>query len=81
MQYTHKIFFLHNKSILASKTLKDYEEILTTHGFIRTHKSHLVNPLHIINYMSDGLLTMADQSKVEISRRRQHEVIELLKKG
>jgi two-component system, LytTR family, response regulator len=76
-----KIFFLDNKSILASKTLKDYEEILTTHGFIRTHKSHLVNPLHIINYMSDGLLTMADQSKVEISRRRQHEVIEMLKKG
>ncbi len=76
-----KIFFLNSKPIVTSKTLKDYEEILVNHGFIRTHKSHLVNPLHIINYMSDGLLTMADESKVEISRRRQHEVIELLKKG
>jgi two-component system LytT family response regulator len=74
-----KIFLQNNKSILASKTLKDYEEILLDHGFIRTHKSHLVNHIHIVNYMSDGILTMIDDSKVEISRRRQHEVIELLK--
>ncbi len=74
-----KIFFHDHKSILTSKTLRDYEEILLDHGFIRTHKSHLVNHMHIINYLSDGILTMADQSKVEISRRRQHEVIELLK--
>ncbi len=74
-----KIFLQNNKSILASKTLRDYEEILLDHGFIRTHKSHLVNHKHIVNYMSDGILTMTDDSKVEISRRRQHEVIELLK--
>jgi two-component system, LytTR family, response regulator len=74
-----KFFFTNNKTILASKTLRDYEEILLAYGFIRTHKSHLVNCEHITNYMSDGLLTMTDESKVEISRRRQHEVIELVK--
>jgi two-component system, LytTR family, response regulator len=74
-----KIFFANKKNMLASRTLRDYEEILTDHGFIRTHKSHLVNMQHIVNYMSDGLLTMTDDSKVEISRRRQHEVMGILK--
>jgi two-component system, LytTR family, response regulator len=75
-----KIFFSNKKNMLASRTLRDYEEILTSHGFIRTHKSHLVNKEHVVNYMSDGLLTMTDDSRVEISRRRQHEVMGILKR-
>jgi two-component system, LytTR family, response regulator len=74
-----KFFFTNNKTILVSKTLREYEEILLSYGFIRTHKTHLVNCVHITNYMSDGLLIMTDESRIEISRRRQHEVIELLR--
>jgi two-component system LytT family response regulator len=37
-------FYLQNReSILVCKTLKEFAELLTPHGFIRTHHSHLVN--------------------------------------
>lgn len=74
-----KFFFTNKKTLLASKTLKDFEEILTEHGFIRIHKSHLINKKHVVNLTGDGLLTMMDSSKVEISRRRKEEVLENLK--
>ncbi len=71
--------FTGKKRLLTSKTLKEYEEILLGHGFIRVHKSHIINKLHVVNYSSDGMLTLADHSKVEISRRRKEEVMEQLK--
>jgi two-component system, LytTR family, response regulator len=74
-----QLFFTNRKKLLTSRTLKDYDEILSGHGFIRIHKSHLINRQHVVNYLGEGLLTMADDSKVEISRRRQHEVMRLLK--
>lgn len=74
-----KFFFTNKTTLLTSHTMKDYEEILANLGFIRVHKSHLVNKLHVINYSPVGILTMADNSKVEISRRRKEEVITQLK--
>jgi two-component system LytT family response regulator len=65
--------------MLVSKTLKEYEELLMGHGFIRVHKSHLINKKHVVNYTNDGQLVLADQSKVEVSRRRKEEVMEALK--
>lgn len=76
-----RFFFTEKKPMLSSKTLKEFEDILTSHGFVRIHKSHLVNRKHITNLSGDGVLTMADQSKVEISRRRRAEVAEFLKSG
>lgn len=74
-----RLFFTDKKPLLVSKTLKEYDEILADHGFIRVHKSHLVNKKYVINYTTDGLLVLTDQSKVEISRRRRDEVIAALK--
>lgn len=72
-------FFTQQKALLTSRTLKEYEEILLDHGFIRTHKSHLVNKKHVVQITRDGTLTMIDQSIVEISRRRKEEVVDQLK--
>ncbi len=74
-----KFFFTEKKPMLTSKTLKEFEEILSAHGFIRIHKSHMINKKHISNLSGEGVVTMADQSKVEISRRRRAEVVEFLK--
>lgn len=74
-----KFFFTGNKTLLTSKTLKEYEEILCNHGFIRVHKSHIVNKIHVINSNSDNTLTLSDDSRVEISRRRKEEVLGYLK--
>jgi two-component system, LytTR family, response regulator len=74
-----KFFFVNKKTLLTSRTLKEYEEILVDHGFIRVHKSHMLNKTHVVNYTADGMLTLSDQSKVEVSRRRKEEVMERLK--
>lgn len=74
-----RFHFEDKTTLLTSRTLKEYEEILTRHGFLRVHKSHLINKTHVINYTADGLLTMTDLSKVEISRRRKEEVMESLR--
>lgn len=74
-----KFFFIDKSSLLTSRTMREYEEMLQNCGFIRIHKSHLVNKVHVINYHAEGMLTMSDGSKVEISRRRKEEVMERLK--
>jgi two-component system, LytTR family, response regulator len=74
-----KFFFADKTSLLTTHTIKHYEDILINYGFIRVHKSHLANKSHVVNYLSDGMLTMSDFSKIEISRRRREEVMEILK--
>ena len=38
------------KKYILSKTLKYYENLLSEFGFLRTHKSHLLNLDHIVKY-------------------------------
>jgi len=74
-----RFFFTHQKPLLTSRTLREYEEILIDYGFIRTHKSHLINKKHVEKITPEGVIVMVDQSIVEISRRRKEEVMVLLK--
>jgi two-component system LytT family response regulator len=67
--YTH-IFLTGNKVFISAKTLKEYDEMLQGHRFLRVHKSHLVNPMHIQAYDRQGILQMSDDSKVEVARRK-----------
>jgi two-component system LytT family response regulator len=64
-----------NKTFLASKTLKHFEDMLLDFKFIRTHKSHLVNADHIVRISSNNeFLILSDGSRVEVSRRKKDEV-------
>ena len=78
--YTH-IFFENRKSLLVSKTLVDFEELLGEHDFIRIHKIHLVNLRKVAAYLKidGGMLRMSNGDSIPISRRRKEEVIEKLK--
>ena len=77
--YTH-IHLFNKRPFIASKTLKHFEEMLDEFGFIRTHKSHLVNPKHITRISSDnGFVLLSDGTKVEVSRRKKDEVQQQLK--
>ena len=67
------------KTYLISKTLGEYDSLLTPHNFIRTHKSHLVNKKQISFIDHDGFAVLKDNSKVEVSRRRKEEVMTALK--
>ncbi len=67
--YTH-IHLAGSKIFVSAKTLKEYDEILLGHNFLRVHKSHLVNPTHIQSYDRLGQLIMSDGSLVDVSRRK-----------
>jgi len=74
-----KFFIVGGKHYLISKTLGEYDTLLSPHGFIRTHKSHLVNKNCISFIDREGFAVLKDNSKVEVSRRRKEEVMEALK--
>ena len=74
-----KFFIDGGKHYLISKTLGEYDVLLTPQQFIRTHKSHLVNKKFISFIDHDGFAVLKDKSKVEVSRRRKEEVMEALK--
>ncbi|HEV7780470.1 MAG TPA: LytTR family DNA-binding domain-containing protein [Chitinophagaceae bacterium] len=74
-----KFFMQNNKTYLISKTLGEYDTLLTPYHFIRTHKSHLVNKKFISFIDHDGFAVLKDSSRVEVSRRRKEEVMAALR--
>lgn len=63
-------FFLKdNKKILVSKTLKDYETLLSAHNFLRVQQSHLINIDYVDRYdkKNGGAVVMKDGSEVPLS--------------
>ncbi|MBP9849292.1 MAG: response regulator transcription factor [Flavobacterium sp.] len=76
-----KFFIKNSKPILISKTLKEYEELLTEHGFERIHQSHLINLNYLKSYIKKdgGYVVMADDSHLPISQRKKERLQEILK--
>lgn len=68
-----------NRKYLSAKTIKEYEEILLQHNFLRIHKSHLVNKMFIDNYRNEGLVILKDKTSLPVSRQRKQEVAAILK--
>ncbi len=74
-----RFFTKDQKKFLISKTLGEYDELLTPHHFIRTHRSHLVNKSSISFIDREGFVILKDGSRIELSRRRKEEVLKALK--
>lgn len=73
-----RIFLQGNKSLLTSRTLKDYDELLAAQGFYRIHRAHLVNRKYIRSFTNDHALQLADGSEVEVSRRKWEEIKKMM---
>jgi len=78
-KYT-KIFMIGKKMVLASRTLGEFEELLQTSGFIRIHKSHLINSLHLKKYIrgEGGQVVMSDNSMLPVARRKKEELLQVV---
>lgn len=75
-----KFYFKDDPSLITSKTIKEYEEMLIPYNFIRTHKSHLVNASYVKEFDAQNLnLLLTDGAQIDISRRRKKEVLEELR--
>jgi two-component system LytT family response regulator len=78
-KYT-KIFCMNKKMIISSRNLGEFEDLLGQSGFIRVHKSFLVNKNHIVRYIKGegGQVEMADQSYVDVSRRSKSTLLQAI---
>jgi len=78
--YYTNFFLADGKKILISKTLKENEQLLSDHNFIRPHKSHLVNVKFIKGFLKydGGYIEMTDGSRIPVSRRKREKIIEII---
>ncbi len=77
----YSTFFLINKQkIMVSKTLKEFEPILTMQNFFRISRSCIVNTDYIVKYKNEdgGVLELQDGSEVSVGPNRKNELVELL---
>ena len=77
---SYTTFYLkENKKLLVSRTLKEYENLLTEYGFFRPHQSHLVNIDFIDSFEKPhgGLLVMNDNSRVPVATRKREALFNL----
>ena len=77
----YTIFFLkNNKKVIASRILKEIEEMLEDYTFIRVHNSYIVNINEIEKYIKGegGYLIMSDGSSVDVSRSRKDALLKKL---
>ncbi|MCX6218939.1 7TM diverse intracellular signaling domain-containing protein [Spirosoma sp.] len=66
------VHFTNRKELVASRSLAEFEQVLTDHDhFFKVHKSHLVNLKYITRYRrgDGGTLMMSDGSEVDVARR------------
>ena len=64
-------------TLLVCRTLKQFEELLTGHGFFRIHHSHLINLRHLRSYVrgKGGYVVMSNGREFEVSVRRKEEFL------
>jgi DNA-binding LytR/AlgR family response regulator len=58
---------------VVPRSIKFFETFLETHGFLRVHRSYMINPNHVKTYNeAQEILTMSNGQEAAISRRRKH---------
>ena len=72
--------YLVDATITSTKTLKEFEDLLTPHLFFRVHHSYLINLNHVKKYIKGegGSVIMKNDKEIEVSRRRKGAFLELL---
>jgi len=74
-----RIYFSDKSKMITAKVLKQFEQLLEPFGFVRTHRTHLVNRQHILCITPEGSIIMKDASVAEISRRMKSGVMRTLR--
>lgn len=66
------------RRFVSARTLKDYEDMLTPLGFLRTHRSYLVNRAHVDHLDRSGFLVLRNGKRVEVASRRRDDIARAL---
>lgn len=75
-----RFFLADGSSLLVSRTMKDYADLLEQSGFFRVHHSHLINLEHLVAYekADGGFVTLSDNSSVPVANRRKDQLLRYL---
>lgn len=76
--YTN-IFLNDGKTILVSKKLKTFEEVLNHPQFFRPHRSYLINLNHVSQYIRQdgGYIIMDNEGTVDISKDKKNDFLKV----
>jgi two-component system, LytTR family, response regulator len=77
--YTH-IHLNSGEKLLVSRTLKEYDTILSEEGFFRIHQKYLVKLSEIKTYSKSdgGFVTLNDGTHLTVSRRKKEDLMKVL---
>ena len=77
--YTN-VFLIDGKKKVISKTLKEFEELLSPHQFYRPHNSYLINMRRIKELVrgDGGYIVMENKMKIPVSRNKREELMNML---
>jgi two-component system LytT family response regulator len=75
-----RLFLTNKHSVLVTKLLKDFEELLAPYRFFRVHNTHLINLNYISKYIrgDGGQVVMENGDVVDVSRRKKEQFLGLL---
>jgi two-component system LytT family response regulator len=75
-----RIFLTDGKSLLVTKLLKDFEDLLLPYNFYRVHNSHLINLVYIKKYIrgDGGQVVLQDGTTIDVARRKKDEFIKII---
>jgi two-component system, LytTR family, response regulator len=75
-----KLFFTNNKTLVVAKVLQWFDVLLAEKGFIRIHRSHLINSSCINSYDNNNQhkIILQNQEQIDISRRKRSSITKRL---
>lgn len=75
-----RIFFTTGNSVLVSRTLLEFDNLLAPHGFFRIHRSHLISIKNVSRYIKTdgGMVEMADKTQLPVSPKFKDEFLNRL---
>ena len=72
-------YFVDGTKLLVTKTLKEFDNLLSEHQFIRVHQSHLINTNFIKEFLkSAGEIVMKDGTRVPVSTRKKQVLMDMI---
>jgi two-component system LytT family response regulator len=68
--------------IVVSKTIKEYDGILSPHNFFRIHQSYLINLDYVVKFNKNdgGFVTLSNKKQLAVSRRNKQKFLEAILK-
>ena len=77
-----KFYLLNKETILVSKTLGDFEDVLSANQFFRIHDSAIINLNHVKKFIrgDGGTVVLSDNTELDVARRRKEDFMKLIPK-